>query len=61
MHSAPSTANPRTAHPAHDLFPVITDREWAASLKRARAERNELRERIRLSARKLKTARKDGL
>ncbi len=63
MPSDPFNSTPHTAHPAHDLFPVVTDREWARSLRRARAERNEIREHLRerFSEFKLKRARRDGL
>ena len=59
----PDTASPHLRHPAKVLFPVITDREWAVSLRRSRAEHNEVSRRIRekLCPRKVAAARKDGL
>jgi len=50
-------------HPARELFPVVTDKEWAIALRRARREINEIHEQIKghMSARRLAKARQDGL
>ena len=63
MQTSPDTANPHLAHPAKCLFPVITNRDWTVSLRRARRETNEVSRQIRerLCPRKLAAARKDGL
>lgn len=63
MLSAPSSADPHIAHPAHALFPTLGSAEVRRHIARARATPNEVSRQIRehISQRKLQRARKDGL